>query len=64
MPLDPQIRALLEKGNGVPLTYTLSVAQVRRQHEARVALMAPPAAVRGVRDQVIAGPGGPLRLRL
>ena len=64
VPLDPQIRALLERGTGVPLTHTLSVAEARRQYEARVALMAPPAAVRAVHDRVVAGPGGPLRLRL
>jgi hypothetical protein len=64
MPLDPQIRALLDKGAGVPATHTLSVDVARVQYEARIASMAPPADIAGVRGQTIAGPGGPLRIRL
>src|SRR3984957_14408728 len=64
MPVDPQIQALLDKGTGVPATHTLSVPEARAQYEARVALMAPPAAIAAVAEQSIAGPGGPLRLRV
>ena len=44
MPVDPQIQALLDKGTGVPATHTLTVAAARAQYEARISLMAPPAA--------------------
>jgi acetyl esterase len=64
MPVDPQIQVLLDKGSGVPATHTLSVPEARRLYEARIAIMAPPAAVAGVREQSIAGPGGPLKLRI
>jgi len=64
MPIDPQIQTILDKGAGVPATNTLSVADARAQYEARVALMAPPAAVAAVEERHIAGPGGPLRLRI
>ncbi|HZU91771.1 MAG TPA: alpha/beta hydrolase [Stellaceae bacterium] len=64
MPLDPQIRALLDKGAGVPATHTLPVAAARAQYEARIALMAPAADIAGVREETIDGPGGPLRIRL
>ncbi len=64
MPIDPQIQVLLDKGTGVPATHTLSVAEARTQYEARVALMAPPAAIAAVDERSIAGPGGPLRLRV
>src|SRR5712691_2990426 len=64
LPVDPQIRALLDKGTGVPATHTLSVDVARAQYEARIALMAPPADIAGVRDKAIDGPGGPLRVRI
>jgi acetyl esterase len=64
MPIDPQIQVLLDKGTGVPATNTLSVADARAQYEARAALMAPPAAVAVVNERHIAGPDGPLRLRI
>ena len=64
MPVDPQIRALLDKGTGVPDTHTLPVADARRSYEARIALMAPPASVAKVEERSIAGPGGPLMLRI
>jgi len=63
MPLDPQIQALLDKGAGVPATETLAVPQARAQYEARIALMAPAPQV-ATREFSIAGPGGPLRIRL
>lgn len=64
MPLDPQIKALLDKGTGVPATQTLPVAEARAQYEARIAIMAMPAAVSAVSERMIDGPGGALRLRL
>jgi len=64
MPVDRQVQALLDKGAGVPATNTLSVAAARAQYEARIALMAPAAAIASVKEQIVAGPGGALRLRL
>jgi acetyl esterase len=64
MTVDPQIQALLDKGTGVPATHTLSVPVARAQYEARIAIMAPPAAVAAVTERSIAGPGGDLRLRI
>ncbi|MFN4015549.1 MAG: alpha/beta hydrolase [Reyranella sp.] len=55
---------MLDRGTGVPATHTLSVAEARRQYEARIALMAPPAPVATIAERSIAGPGGPLRLRV
>jgi acetyl esterase len=64
MPVDPQIQTLLDKATGVPATHTLPVNVARAQYEARIAVMAPPADIAGVREQTIDGPGGPLRLRM
>jgi hypothetical protein len=64
MPVDPQIQALLDKGTGVPATHTLPVDVARAQYEARIAVMALPADIAGVREQTIDGPGGPLRIRI
>ena len=64
MPVDPQIQTLLDRAAGVPATNTLPLAAARTQAESRVALMAPPAEIAGVREVAIDGPGGQLRLRL
>lgn len=64
MPVDPQIQTLLDKGTGVPATHTLPVDVARAQYEARIALMAPPAAIAGTRELITEGPGGKLRIRL
>jgi acetyl esterase len=48
----------------VPATHTLPVDVARAQYEARIVLMAPPAEIAGVREQIIAGPDRPLRLRI
>ncbi|MGA8197264.1 MAG: alpha/beta hydrolase [Acetobacteraceae bacterium] len=64
MPVDPQIRTLLDMGTGVPATNTLSVAEARAQYEARIALMAPPTEVGAVTERIIPGPGGDLTLRI
>src|SRR5437660_1995955 len=64
MPVDPQIQAVLDKRTGVPATHTLPVDVARAQYEARIALMESPAEIAGVREYMIDGPGGPLRLRI
>lgn len=64
MPVDPQIQMLLDRGSGVPATHTLPVAEARRLYEARIAVMAAPAAVAGVTQRRLEGPGGPLAVRL
>jgi acetyl esterase len=64
LPVDPQIQTLLDRAAGVPATHTLPLAAARTQAESRVALMAPPAEIAGVREVAIDGPGGQLRLRL
>jgi acetyl esterase len=64
LPVDPQIQVLLDRATGVPATHTLAVAAARIQYDGRVALMAPPAEIAGLREQTIEGPGGPLRIRL
>jgi acetyl esterase len=64
LPVDPQIQALLDKAAGQPPTHTLPVAVARAQFEARTAAMARPADIAGAREETIAGPGGPLRIRL
>jgi acetyl esterase len=64
MPVDPQIRALLDRGTGVPATHTLPVAEARRQYEARIALMAPPPQVAKVLERRIDGPEGTIALRI
>ena len=64
MPVDPQIRALLDRGTGVPATHTLPVAEARRQYEARIALMAPPPQMAKIVERSIDGPEGAIRLRV
>jgi acetyl esterase len=64
LPVDPQIQVLLDRGSGVPATHTLPVVVARTQYEARIALMAAPAEIAGLREHTIDGPGGPLRTRL
>jgi len=64
MPVDPQIQVLLDRGTGVPATHTLPVDVARAQYEARIALMAPPAGIAGVREQTIDGPSDQLRIRI
>ena len=64
MPVDPQIQGLLDKGTGVPATHTLPIDVARAQYEVRIALLARPADIAGVREHTIDGPGGPLRIRI
>ena len=64
MPLDPQIRELLDRAAGLPEVHTMSVAEARAMAERRIALMAPPAPVGTVEERLVDGPGGKLRLRI
>ena len=64
MPVDPEIQALLDKGTGVPDTSTLSVVEARRLYEARVSLMVPGPEMAWLTEAEMAGPGGPLGLRI
>ncbi len=62
MPLDADLKALLDKAAGAPALETLSVAEARRQFEARPRPPAPK--VGRVEERSIDGPGRPLRLRI
>lgn len=64
MPVDPQIQALLDLRAGFPAMETLSVPNARTQFAAREIPGLRIPAVAGVRDLTIAGPGGPLALRV
>jgi acetyl esterase len=64
MPVDPQIQALLDKGTGVPATHTLPVEEARRLYNGRAAIMKPGPDMADVTERSIAGPGGPLTLRI
>jgi acetyl esterase len=48
----------------VPATHTLTVTAAREQYEARISLMAAPAAVGNVSQRTIQGPGGSMGLRI
>lgn len=63
MPVDPQIQEILDAMAGLPPAHTLSVAENRlRMEQPREGLRVPPVA--RVEDRTIAGPGGPLGLRI
>lgn len=64
MPVDPQIQAILDATAGLPAAHTLSVAEnrLRMEQRPREGLRVPPVA--RVQDRTIAGPGGPLALRI
>ena len=64
MPLDPEIKTLLDAGAGVAETHTLPVAEARARYESRIAAFAPAAPVANVCERIISGPGGPLKLRI
>ncbi len=63
MPVDPQIQAILDQMAGLPPMHTLSVPEARERFAARdvPGLRIPPV---GVSERSIAGPGGPLHLRI
>lgn len=64
MPLDPTIRAMLDKAAHLPPTHTLNVADARARYEALVPNLPPAAPVAKVGERSVAGPGGPLTLRI
>ncbi len=64
MPIDPQIQAMLDRAAGLPPTHTLPVAEARARYEALTALRPEAAPVAAVIERQIAGPGGPLTLRI
>jgi len=64
MPVDPQIQVLLDRAAGLPGTHTLSVAAARKRYDALVPALPPSAPIAAVRERVIDGPGGPLKLRI
>ena len=62
MPLDPDIRALLDKGAGLAPLHTLTPAEARQRYESRGRPPAPDVAA--VAERTVHGPGGVLRLRI
>jgi acetyl esterase len=64
MPLDPQVKALLDQMAGLPRLEELSVADARNQVERRIAVNLPTVAVASVLNRSIPGPGGDLPLRI
>jgi acetyl esterase len=64
MPLDPQVRALLDQMAALPLLEELSVADARKQVEGRIAVNLPTLPVASVLNRTISGPGGDLPLRI
>ena len=64
MPVDPQIQALLDRAAHLPGTHTLSVADARARYDALVKVLPPAAAIARVEERSIAGPDGPLKLRI
>lgn len=65
MPLDPQVRALLDQFAGRPALNTLPVEVGRRAYaESSARLIPRPAAPVAVEDRTISGPAGPLRVRI
>ena len=64
MPVDPQIQALLDRAAHLPSTHTLSVADARARYDALIKVLPPAAAIGGVDERLIPGPGGTLKLRV
>ena len=64
MPLDPQVKALLDQMASLPRLEELSVADARVQVESRIAGDLPTLPVASVLNRSIPGPGGDLRLRI
>ena len=66
MPLDPQVRALLEQLTAqasLPVT-AQSPAESRREMEEATRGLGPPIRVARVEDRTIPGPGGPIPIRI
>src|SRR5262249_9382705 len=64
MPLDPQVKALLDQMAGVPRVEELSVADARKQVESRIDANLPTLPVASVLNRNIPGPGGNLPVRI
>lgn len=64
MPVDPQIRALVEQGAGLPAIETLTVGEARRMFEVRARRAAPSASVAAISERSLAGPAGSIRVRI
>jgi acetyl esterase len=64
MPLDPQVKALLDQMAGLPRLEELSVADARKQVERRIAVNLPTLPIASVLNRTIPGPGGDLPLRI
>jgi acetyl esterase len=64
MPLDPQVKALLDQMAGLPRLEELSVADARKQVERRIAVNLPTLPIAAVLNRTIQGPGGDLRVRI
>jgi acetyl esterase/lipase len=64
MPLDPQVKALLDQMAGLPRLEELSVADARKQVERRIAVNLPTLPIASILNRTIQGPGGDLRVRI
>jgi acetyl esterase/lipase len=64
MPLDPQVKLLLDQMAGLPRLEELSVADARKQVERRIAGPLPTMPVAAVLNRTIPGPGGDLPVRI
>src|SRR5712692_4266443 len=66
MPLDPQVRVLLDMvtAMGIPPMHTLSVEEARQNMVGEAALAGPEEVVAYVEDREIAGPGGNIPIRI
>jgi acetyl esterase len=64
MPVHPQAQMFLDQTEGQPAAYEMSIDDARAMMDGFNALAGDPAPVASVEDREIAGPGGPLRLRV
>src|SRR5690242_4222732 len=64
MPLDPQVKTLLDQMASLPRLEELSVADARKQVERRIAANLPTLPVDSVLNRTIRGPGGDLPVRI
>jgi acetyl esterase len=64
MPLDPQVKTLLDQMAGLPRLETLSVADARKQVETRIAVKLPSLPVASVLNRTIPGAGSDLPVRI
>jgi acetyl esterase len=64
MPLDPQVKAVLDQMAGLPRLEQLSVADARKQVEERTAVKLPTLPVASTLNRSIPGPAGALPIRI